>query len=201
MNNIIRLTLSTASIAMFCVAVAIGIRSDDSQPPEGWQTAAPRAEISPRFNYLPKGGRDGKGSFAIAADEREGLDGHWKKSFSVSGGKHYRFFALRKSENVAEPRRSVVARIVWLDDKGKQVPRDTEVVTDHLSAMTAMAEPEYPTDKSSDAQGWTEVSDTYRVPIKATHAVVELYLRWAPRGRVEWGSVSFGKLRRCRNAR
>jgi predicted amidohydrolase len=57
--------------------------------------------------------------------------------------------------------------------------------------MTAMAEPEYPTDKSSDAQGWTEVSDTYRAPIKAVRAVVELYLRWAPRGKVEWCSVSF----------
>jgi predicted amidohydrolase len=193
MYNIIRLTLSMAAIAMFCVAAAIGIRSDDSQPPEGWQTAAPRAEISPKFTFLSRGGRDGKGSFAIAADERAGLDGHWKKSFAVHGGKHYRFFALRKAENVAEPRRSVVARIVWLDDNGKQVPRDTEVVSEHLRSMKAMAEPEYPTDKSSDAQGWTEVSDTYRAPMKAMRAVVELYLRWAPRGKVEWCSVSFAE--------
>jgi predicted amidohydrolase len=193
MYNIIRLTLSMAVIAMFCVAAAIGIRSDDSQPPEGWQPAAPRAEISPKFTFLPSGGRDGKGSFAIVADEREGLDGHWKKSFAVLGGKHYRFFALRKAENVAEPRRSVLARIVWLDDRGKHVPRDTEVVSEHLRSMTAMAEPEYPTDKSSDAQGWIEVSDTYRAPMKATRAVVELYLRWAPRGKVEWCSVSFAE--------
>ncbi|MBO0800466.1 MAG: carbon-nitrogen hydrolase family protein [Blastocatellia bacterium] len=191
MNNISRLLLTM--ITLFCVAAAVDIRSGDSQPPAGWQTAAPRAEISPRFAYLPRGGRDGRGSFAITADEREGLDGHWKKTFAVDGGKNYRFFALRKAENVASPRRSVVARILWLDDKGKQVPCDTNVVREHLTNMRAMAEPEYPTDKSTDRQGWTEVSDTYRAPLKATQAVVELYLRWAPRGKVEWCNVSFTK--------
>ena len=42
-----------------------------------------------------------------------------------------------------------------------------------------MAEPEYPTDKSTDAEGWTEVSDTYLAPSGATQAVIELTLRWA----------------------
>src|SRR5262245_21126991 len=168
MSKITRSILTTAIIALFCAGAAIAIRSDDSKPPanapEGWQTASPRAEISPQFTFLPNGGRDGKGSFVISADEREGLDGHWKKTFPVAGGKNYRFFSLRKAENVASPSRSIVARVVWLDDKGKQVPRDTGVVTEHLKSMTAMAEPEYPTDKSPDAQGWTEVSDTYRAP-------------------------------------
>ncbi len=153
--------------------------------------AAPRDEIRPQFAFLPNGGRDGKGSFVIKADEREGLDGYWKKTFSVSGGNHYRFLALRRIENIASPRRSVIARIVWLDDKDKQVPRDTSVVSDYLKRMTAMAEPEYPGDKDTDSQGWTEVSDIYRAPLKATRAVVELHLRWAPRGKVEWSSVSF----------
>jgi predicted amidohydrolase len=183
----------TVSIVLLCVAAAIGIRSDDAKPPDGWQTASPRAEISPQFAFLPKGGRDGKGSFAITADEREGLDGHWKKTYAVDGGRYYRFFALRKAENVASPRRSIVARIVWLDYKAKQVPRDTDVVTEHLKSMKAMAEPEYPMDKTTDAQGWTEVSDTYRAPMKATSAVVELYLRWAPRSQVEWCDVSFAE--------
>src|SRR5207249_4827563 len=30
----------------------------------------------------------------------------------------------------------------------------------------------------------------YQVPAKATQAIVELYLRWAPRGVVEWRDVS-----------
>src|SRR5947199_155677 len=52
------------------------------------------------------------------------------------------------------------------------------------------AAPEYPADRATDALGWTEVSDTYRAPLKATRAIVELYLRWAPGARVEWSSVA-----------
>ena len=174
------------------LALVLGIVTDEPAP-GGWRTAAPRDEIRPQFAYLPAGGRDGKGSLVIAADGREGLDGHWAKGFAVMGGRHYRFSALRKVENVASPRRSVVARVVWQDDKGRQVPRDTPVVTSVLKGMTAMAEPEYPTDRAADAAGWAEVSDTYRAPLKATRAVVELHLRWAPHGRVEWSEVNFAE--------
>ncbi|MBK9316846.1 MAG: hypothetical protein IPM55_21760 [Acidobacteria bacterium] len=73
---------------------------------------------------------------------------------------------MRKVENVAAPRRSVVARIIWQDDNGKEVVRDTPVVNSVLKNMDAVAEPEYPTDKTAGADGLTEVSDTYRVPAK-----------------------------------
>ncbi len=173
-----------------CIATAM---ADGRTPPDGWQPAAPRDEIRPQFDYLPKAGDKGEGALIIIADERDGLDGYWMKTFPVTGGKHYRFFALRKIENIASPRRSVVVRIIWLDDDGKRVPRDTPVVSDYLKGMVATAEPEYPTDKSADGNGWTEVSDTYRAPSKAARAVVELHLRWAPRGKVEWSSVRFSE--------
>ena len=51
-----------------------------------------------------------------------------------------------------------------------------------LHGGTPMAEPEWPRDRETDKGGWTEVSDTYRAPGKATRAVVELHLRWAPGG-------------------
>ena len=35
------------------------------------------------------------------------------------------------------------------------------------------------------------MSDTYLAPSKATRATIELHLQWAPRGRVEWGGVTF----------
>ncbi len=198
---VIALLFVTAAITKFALAQSPPVQFS----PTGWQTAAPRDEIRPQFAYLPNGGRDGKGSFVIAADEREGLDGCWMKTFTVTGGRYYRFFALRKIERIASPRRSVIARIVWKDENGHQVPRDTPVVTNYLKTMKAMAEPEYPTDKTADktadkmadkaadSSGWREVSDTYRAPLKATHAVVELHLRWAPRGKVEWSGVSFAE--------
>ena len=55
---------------------------------------------------------------------------------------------------------------------------------------TPSAWPEFPIDKGTDTNGWTEVTGVYRVPQKAARAVVELYLMWAPGGRIEWSDVS-----------
>src|SRR6266516_5555282 len=80
--------------------------------PDGWQTAAPRAELRPQFSFKRHGGADGKGTLIIQADAREGLDGYWTRTFAVSGGRVYRFSARRKVEHVTSPRRSVVARLL-----------------------------------------------------------------------------------------
>jgi predicted amidohydrolase len=157
--------------------------------PDAWTTAAPREEIRPDFSYDPVGGRDGKGSLRIIADKREGLDGFWTRTYPITGGRSYRFHAARKVTNVAAPRRSAVVRLLWQDDKGKSVSGDTPVVTEYLKGWTPIAEPEFPTDKETDAQGWTEVSDIYRTPSKATQAVVELHLQWAPGGSIDWSEV------------
>ncbi|MBK9316829.1 MAG: carbon-nitrogen hydrolase family protein [Acidobacteria bacterium] len=173
---------------MIIASIAAPAIADDLD--DGWRSAAPRDEIRPRFSRDAKCGRNKEGCLVITADEREGLDGYWMKTFNVDSGKYYRFFALRKVENVAAPRRSVVARIIWQDDNGKEVVRDTPVVNSVLKNMDAVAEPEYPTDKTAGADGLTEVSDTYRVPAKATRAIIELHLRWAPLGKVEWSDIS-----------
>jgi predicted amidohydrolase len=158
--------------------------------PAGWLTASPRDEIRPNFSFDPNGGPKKDGAFVITHDGREGLHGYFRKTFPVTGGKFYRFHAVRKVENVAVPRRSVVARVLWQDDKGKSVPLGEAAAKGYLVGFKGNAEPEHPTDKATDANGWTEVSDTYLVPPKATRAVVELHLLWAPGGKVEWASVS-----------
>ena len=150
----------------------------------------PAHEIRPKFAFDPKGGPDGQGAMLIEADGREGLDGGWVRTLAVKGGGCYRFEALRKVENVASPRRSAVVKITWLDAAGKRVPCDEPVVTGYLRGSRPTAEPEHPTDKGPDARGWTEVSDTYRAPSKATRAVVELRLLWAPGGKIAWAGVS-----------
>ena len=76
-----------------------------------------------------------------------------------------------------------MVRILWQDDKGKPVPTRASRPPRAISSATpATAEAEHPLDKGTDANGWTEVSDTYRRPAKATQAVVELHLLWAPGG-------------------
>jgi hypothetical protein len=129
----------------------------------------------------------------IEANQREGLDGAWVKTFPIHGGRCYRFSALRKVENVALPWRSAVVRITWLDGKGGRVNYDDAIVTGYTRGYTPRAEAEHPTDKATDARGWTEVSDTYHAPSKATQAVVELRLRWAQDAKIRWSGVSFAE--------
>jgi predicted amidohydrolase len=184
-----RWLLLAAATLVPIVAPRAAEKSPDGAP-EGWQIWSAREETQPSFRFDPRGGRDHHGSFVIAHDDREGLDGCWTRAFPITGGRHYRFHAVRRVENVKTPRRSAVARVLWQDADGRQVWHDNPFATTLLKAYKAAAEPEYPTDKATDAEGWTEVSDTYRAPATAAQAVVELTLRWAPGGRIEWSEVS-----------
>jgi predicted amidohydrolase len=188
------LTTALAGMSLFAwswLGVAADAPRTPDTAPDGWTTAAPRDEIRPVFAYEAKGGPDGNGCFAIKADHREGLDGCWKKTFPITGGKYYRFEAKFLAKGVALPRRSVVAEIHWRDGKGAKVPLDKQPVTEYLRGFIAEAETEFPTTREVDKQGWTEVTDVYQAPARATQAIVELHLRWpSPGGEVRWGGVS-----------
>ena len=157
----------------------------------GWTTVAPREEIRPQFQQAESGGKSGQGALAIRADERAGLHGWWQKTFPVTPGRHYRFSAWRRTEHVAVPRRSVLARVLWRNEAGKEVQRREGVVTNFALGVVASAEPEYPRDLGAGKDGWTELSGIYEAPTGATQARVELHLMWAPNGSVEWSDVSF----------
>jgi predicted amidohydrolase len=175
---------------VFLVLALAGVSLAAEPIPDGWTTAAPRDEIRPEFAYESTAGPDGTGCFIIKAGPREGLAGCWQKAFPVTGGKSYRFGASYQAKGVAVPRRSIVVEIHWRDAQGRKVPLDQQPVTGYLRGATAMAETEFPATKGTDRQGWTEVSDTYQAPARATQAVVELHLRWAPGGEVRWSRVS-----------
>src|SRR4051812_37426977 len=182
----------TLCLTVWLSWTAVSAHSGEPGAPEGWINAAQRDEIRPKFTYEPHSGRGGRGALVIAADGREGLDGWWTRTYPVKGGRYFRFQAARKTEGVAIPRQTAVVRIVWQDDNGRPVSLDAPAATGYLKGWTPMAEPEYPTDKQADAAGWTEVSDSYRVPSKATRAVIELHLQWAPPGgRIAWSDVTF----------
>jgi predicted amidohydrolase len=164
-----------------------------SSAPSGWITASPRAEISPRFTFDPAGGPDRNGAFVIEADAREGLFGRWTKTVPVEGGKHYAFHVVRKITG-ADGRRAAVARVIWLDARGKNVMRDEASHVPYKGETPARAEPEYPEDGATDAHGWTAVAGTYRAPSHATQAVLELEFRWAPSAKLEWSDVTFAEV-------
>jgi predicted amidohydrolase len=161
--------------------------------PDGWTTAAPRPEIRPDFAYEPTGGPGGQAALLIRADGREGLDGWWSRTFAVTGGKSYHFQALYRQKGAAVPRRSVVVKIHWQDARGQKVPLDEPAVSGYLPRSTPMAETEFPSTRGTNADGWTEMSDTYRAPSRAARAVVELHLQWANDAEVRWAGVTFAE--------
>ena len=69
---------------------------ESSSDADGWKGISPREELRPTFERLASGGPSGRGSLIIRADEREGLDGHWAKTFPVEGGHYYHFRAVRR---------------------------------------------------------------------------------------------------------
>lgn len=171
------------------VAVPLA-RPAAAEVPDGWTHRAPRAEIAPEFAYDPRSGPSGGESLTIESDGREGLIGCWTKTFPVRGGAYYKFSAYRRVENVACPRRCAVARLLWRDAKGQSVLRDQPTFASYRPGTRPIAEPEFPRDRGGDSHGWTEVSDTYRAPSRATQAEVELGFRWAAGGKVQWSKAT-----------
>jgi predicted amidohydrolase len=182
-----------ALCCMFLLAAVDDLRSEELALPTGWSALSPREEIRPAFSYEPSGGPKEAGSFAIQHDEREGLDGWFERSFAVTGGQFVRFQVVRKLTNVPVPRRSALVRIRWQNDAGKMVSADVPPEQVEELGHVPTAEPEHPTDGVADRAGWTTVAGIYHVPSKATQAVVELHLQWAPSGRVEWSDVELAK--------
>jgi predicted amidohydrolase len=162
--------------------------------PDGWRACAPRDEIRPAFAYEPHGGPDSAGAFVIRADAREGLDGAWTTTLPVIGGGYYRFSALYRARSVALPRRSIVAKLDWQDAQGHSVPLDEPTVANYLRGSTGMAETEFPGGVSPGPAGWTELSDQYHAPSRATQAVVSLHLQWAANAEVRWSKITLNEI-------
>ena len=156
----------------------------------GWQTQSPRDEIRPEFAFESTGAMDGKGSLIIRTDARAGLDGCWTKSFPVEGGKGYRVEAFYKAKSVPLPRRCVLVKLDWRDAKGNAVPLDEPTVTGYLRGSVGMAETEYVQTRGTNAEGWTEISDVFLAPSRATQALVSLDMQWASNAEVRWSKVS-----------
>lgn len=145
-----------------------------------WTPYAVRDEIRPTFD------NGSGGSLIIRSDARPGLDGHWRRTVPVEGGRYYRFHVSRRTVHVPSPRRSTLVRIHWRDAQSKPVHHDAPGAHSFAPGVPPVAEPEYPTDGPTSSTDLTEVSGTYRVPSKATQAIVELHLRWATNALVEW---------------
>ncbi len=188
-----RLALRDFARLLF-VALAMtpfGVQAADDAPtaPEGWTTESPRDELRPTFTYDPAGGPRGQGALVIEADQREGLFGWWQKTVPIEGGRWYRFSARCRVTGIATPRQAAVTRVSWRGPGGVAVTHDEPTYPSFRPGDKPQSEAEFPSDGPVDADGWMDVTGTYRVPSAATLAIIELSYRWAPAGRIEWSEV------------
>jgi predicted amidohydrolase len=142
------------------------------EAPDGWRTESPRAELAPEFRVERSGGATPLHPYILVQAGRgnPSVDGRWIRSVPVKEGTFYQFAVEYQAKQVASPERSVLARVVWRDARGKQVEM-----------------PEYPVTSPHQApDGWAMLTGTYRAPEKAASARLELHLRWAAQGQVRW---------------
>ena len=128
-----------------------------------WKPFAPRAEIAPICEM--------KNGLHISSGGNEAAFGGWKRDFAdIKGGENYRFTAAFRTKKVEHPRRSVIARLEWQDERGK-----------------AVRPPDYAIDVGSE-NGWTKMELITPAPEKAKKVSVELALGFT-RGAVTWDKV------------
>ena len=173
-------------LAFLAILLTTGLLSGE-EPPKvgGWTPRFARKEISPEFQATSLEKLDVVvGGLTIRTDDREGQAGFWETEIPVAGGKHYQFGAKCQITKVELPRRSVLVRILWRDEKGKPVLLDAPVVSGYLPGFTPTAEAEYP---AMDDAG--NFSATYLAPKAARKAIVELHLQWAKNATARWTQV------------
>jgi predicted amidohydrolase len=173
------LTMKFVLLASLGLMVALPVLADDDPDSHGWRSESPRDEIRPEFSWRVGDGPGGQAALAITADAREGLAGDWFKEFAVEGGKHYHFSVQRTCDGVDLPRRTAIARIIWLNESGQRVNRRDPSFASYRPGEPPRAEPEFPADGPAQ-DGWTNLSGVYRVPPDATKARIELHFRWGP---------------------
>lgn len=159
-----------------------------------WSFQSPREEAAPEHVCHAAGGRDGGVSLILETGAGGHWIGSWQHVMAVKGGQHYRFEAWHTFKNVPEPRRSVVARVIWLDEKGKSVTWEEPAKSGYAKGVVPVAEPEYPADLNGGSADWGRFGANLRAPEKARQARIELYLQWAEHARVQWDQISLKEI-------
>src|SRR5262245_50121753 len=94
---------------------------DGESAPDGWRTYAARAELTPAFRVERGGGKTGDRSYwlGVTGQGDEAVDGRWVREVPVRSGAYYTFSSEFRARGVETPQRSVLARVIWLDDRGQ----------------------------------------------------------------------------------
>ena len=141
---------------------------------DGWQFECPRTEIAPKWWQDDRVLYKGAPTLALAGDGKAYANGRWVRSVAVQGNVHYTFRTFVRMKNVEEPYRSVLARLIWKDEKGKAIGR-----AEYPATLPIRQEDE-----------WHLIRQTYKSPKQAVRAVMELIYRWDADGQVHFGGTA-----------
>jgi predicted amidohydrolase len=145
-----------------------------AQGPQGWEPAAPRDALRPQFGV--EGDR-----LTINGDGNPHEFGYWRREVKVTGGGAHRLQVRFRVSGDVDISLNVLNMVLWkgLGAEPRRSPHD------HISRLWR-------------ADGAVCGEGRFSVPEQTTTAEVQLGLRFAPTGSVEWDSV---ELTPCEPAR
>ena len=182
MSHFIDAQLSRTLVLLFWgMGLFLGIHpcdADSSWNPQQWQFQCQRAEIAPEHWLEEQRSFRGRPTLALSGNGKVIANGCWTATMTIEPHAPYQFTSFYSTENIAEPNRSVLARILWFDAEGKQVERA-----------------EYPrTLLATSPEGWHIIQQRYKSPDKAVKAQLELVYRWDGGGMVYFGTTTLEKV-------
>lgn len=142
-----------------------------------WKFESQRKEIAPTYSIDRQTIFRGEPTLTLSGGGKEFADGHWYRIVNVEAGEYFVFKGYYLTTNVEDEMRNVQARIIWLNNVGRQIGFTEYPVT--LSHRTE--------------EGWNIFDKVYKVPDETTQAKLELHYRWDADGMVRFSNVSFNK--------
>jgi predicted amidohydrolase/CubicO group peptidase (beta-lactamase class C family) len=161
--------ITTAVVDAFLEKIGEALIEADAEL-GAWRLEASREEIAPRAWKDARVFHEGRPALALAGGGSPAANGCWTRALPVEAGKHYRFAARFAASGVAEPSRSVLARLIWRGPEGKTI-----------------GQAEYPPSAlQAGSDGWSLIEGIYQAPASAREAKLELVFRWDAGGRVHF---------------
>ncbi len=147
-----------------------------SRDAEGWATWSPRGEIAPSSTWDGTAGRTAPGALTVGNDGDSTRFGTWRRTVTkLSPGRYYCFSAWFRCSEVDYPIRSVIPRLVWLNDRGKRV-RPPEFIA--------------PDEREGD---WYRIRYVTQAPETASQLDIQLGFGFSEGGRVWFDDVSLSE--------
>jgi predicted amidohydrolase len=140
-----------------------------------WTTWSPRAEIAPRFAVAERKGLSGGAALEISTGHAAQFGAWTRRIGKVEPGAMYNFSAWYNPENIRHERRSVIARLQWLDGSGRSInPPEYAIDTDRTN-------------------GWTRVQYVTSAPENADAVEIQLSLGFAANASILWDQIALAK--------